>query len=31
MARDPRTKGLKTVMLRGKPVVYYLCPELGAE
>ncbi len=28
MARDPRTKELRPVMMRGEPVVYYLCPEV---
>jgi hypothetical protein len=30
MARDPRTKELKPVMMRGEPVVYYLCPEVAS-
>jgi hypothetical protein len=28
MARDPRTNELKPVLMRGEPVVYYLCPEV---
>jgi hypothetical protein len=31
MARDPRNGELKPVMMRGEPVIYYLCPEVGSE
>jgi hypothetical protein len=31
MARDPRSGQPKPLLMRGEPVTYYLCPEVGSE